>query len=233
MKEAKREGSREDYEKEWTMLTQLEEFGHRKHLIRLLTSFQHGDKYYLIFPFARSDLQKHFKSVDPQGKNQSKYVIWTLEQLQGLAEGLNHVHQNDGSKLQPNDMLGNPVWFGYHHDLKPENLLLFVQIDETLDEPLKGSEVEFGRIVMSDFGLGKFRTQIQGSATETIRGSEVYAAPEAGARSLKRIQARAYDIWSFGCIVLEFIVWLKGGPGGLHDFAINRFVTPQLQKKAH
>ncbi|KAF2503365.1 kinase-like protein [Lophium mytilinum] len=239
MKEAKREGSKEDYEKEWTMLTQLEEFGHQKHLIRLLTSFQHGDKYYLIFPFARSDLQKHFQLVDPREKNQSSHVIWTLEQLQGLAEGLNHVHQNTSSnKLQPNDLLGKPVWFGYHHDLKPENLLLFVQIDETLDEPLKGFEIDFGRIVMSDFGLGKFRTQLQGSATETIRGSEVYAAPEAGAKSLQRKQARAYDIWSFGCIVLEFIVWLKDGPQGLSKFADTRsgpidFHRPQVTTQGY
>ncbi|KAF2805160.1 kinase-like protein [Mytilinidion resinicola] len=238
MKEAKREGSKEDYEKEWTMLTQLEEFGHQKHLIRLLTAFQHGDKYYLIFPFARSDLQKHFQLVDPRGQNQSKYVIWTLEQLQGLAEGLNHIHQDVGNTLQPNDLLGKPVRFGYHHDLKPENLLLFVQMDETFDEPLKGLEVGFGRIVMSDFGLGKFRTQIQGSATETIRGSEVYAAPEAGARSLERKQARAYDIWSLGCIVLEFIVWLKEGSDGLETFACKRsgaidFHRPQITTQGY
>jgi serine/threonine protein kinase len=36
--------------------------------------------------------------------------------------------------------------------------------------------------------------------------------------------SRAYDIWSLGCVFLEFIIWLLDGPQGLEKFADDRLM---------
>jgi serine/threonine protein kinase len=206
-----------DFQQESSMLVQLAKLNHR-HLIRLLTAFQHGENYYALFPLAKCTLADCFANED-KTMNRS-YTIWMFSQLHGLAHGLNTIHENGGNALSPKQKK-----HGYHHDLKPANLLLFVKYQDDFE----GLEAEHGRLLISDFGLGKIRDQLEGTHTYSIRGTPTYAAPETrpgnGIGGGERpFQSRKYDIWSFGCIVLEIMVWLMEGPTGPKHFAMKRFV---------
>ncbi|OCK78536.1 kinase-like protein [Lepidopterella palustris CBS 459.81] len=220
----------EDFKKEYSMLVQIAELN-GSHIIKLLAAFQHGEEYFLLFPFAKCNLKDYFEENDPwKDANQPhrNFVIWIFGQLHGLAKGLKEIHeQSPENTLTASPRL--PLRTGYHHDLKPENLLVF----DELEHPLEDLEAVFGRILMSDFGLGKLRTEIDGSATNSIQGSPVYAAPEANSRNSAPKQARSYDIWSFGCIMLESLVWLRSGSSGQKEFAEQRSgpfddATPQV-----
>lgn len=56
-----------------------------------------------------------------------------------------------------------------------------------------------------------------------------YEPPEAAKENSK--WSRRYDTWSFGCITLEFIVWLVYGTRGLDDF--NKKIVDHLGHDCH
>jgi serine/threonine protein kinase len=121
-------------------------------------------------------------------------IDWALTQIQGLADGINKLH----------------AIHTRHGDIKPENILIF---------PTTGS---IGQLVIADVGLAKFHaeyTRKRFSPTTTIHGSRTYSPPEALDKNA--IYSRKYDVWSFGCVLLEFLVWLVLGKGG-HETFIKR-----------
>lgn len=94
--------------------------------------------------------------------------------------------------------------------------------DEKSEHPYTDLEAEYGRLQISDFGLGKFREVSTGSVSINIKGTPTYAAPES---TTQRTQSRPYDIWSFGCIVIETLTWLLEGRYGLKEFLEDRLVA--------
>ena len=109
---------------------------------------------------------------------------------------------------------------GYHHDLALSNLLVFKELDVIL----QGFEKIYGRIVLSDFGLGKVRRLQEGSKTTNPKGQPNYMAPEGHKHheGVDTYQNRKKDIWGFGCILLQIIVWLEGGTEALDMFELAR-----------
>jgi serine/threonine protein kinase len=76
-----------------------------------------------------------------------------------------------------------------------------------------------GRLVIADVGLAKFHAQYtrkRFSPTTTRHGSRTYSPPEALEKNA--IFSRKYDVWSFGCVLLEFLVWLVHGKKGHERF---------------
>lgn len=95
--------------------------------------------------------------------------------------------------------------FGRHGDLKPENILWF--------KP-DGVSDDRGTLKISDFGLTRFHRSADGQHREQ-RHTPTYRAPE---YDLNRgISTQAYDIWSLGCVFLEFITWYLHGIHGVDD----------------
>jgi serine/threonine protein kinase len=81
---------------------------------------------------------------------------------------------------------------------------------------------QLGILQLADFGVAKFRRLQSGSGTGTWRDTETYAAPESFTGSevpgtIRKI-SRPYDIWSFGCVLLEVLVWLVLGGDELLAF---------------
>jgi serine/threonine protein kinase len=96
-----------------------------------------------------------------------------------------------------------------HGDLKPENILRFYKPGELV-----------GTLRISDVGLAKrhsVATSFRDCASATKFATVAYEPPEAVIR-LDAPTSRLYDIWSFGCIMLEFVVWLLYGGEGLETF---------------
>lgn len=205
------------------MLVELNKLNN-KHLIKLLFAFTQDEKPGLIFPLAECSLDAYFRDTDPtkySKEKQARHTPWLFEQFSGLAHGLAQVHENNQARMS--ELSPNETTTGYHHDIKPSNILLFLE-HETGKHPFEGAELEFGRLQISDFGLGKFRTKLEGTGTQSIQGTVAYRAPECDPEEGSKMQNRMYDIWCIGCMLLELLVWLFEGPEGHKKFESSRLV---------
>ncbi len=96
---------------------------------------------------------------------------------------------------------------GYHHDLKPRNIL-----------------VSSGCFLLSDFGLSKLKVG-EDSRTQFKPPDNHYMAPECEDIQLDFVRGevtRASDVWSLACIFLEVLVFMIQGRSGLEEFRESR-----------
>ena len=93
---------------------------------------------------------------------------------------------------------------GYHHDIKPRNLLI------------RGAD-----FILADFGLSRLKPEDEPTQTNWKDSTYEYGAPECRDPHTFRpgIIGRALDIWSLGCVFLEFSIWLLHGPETIKKFA--------------
>lgn len=213
----------------------------RKHLVKLLTTFQHQGQYHLVFRWAEGgNLLDMWQTHAREPKLDHNRVCWFVEQCYGLAHGLDGIHQTQLSPREVDDIQGSPSPTsptkavpqtqylttsrelahdnvsedrdcGRHGDIKPENVLWFSQ-----DQNRFGH----GELKISDFGLTTFHSAVTTKVSPRgIAVTHTYMAPEYG---LNEDLSRPFDIWSLGCTFLEFITWMLLGAGGLEDFAKKR-----------
>ncbi|KAI9162754.1 Cyclin-dependent kinase E-1 [Paramyrothecium foliicola] len=105
------------------------------------------------------------------------------------------------------------VLLGRHGDLKPENILWF-----------RGNEGSAGTLKITDFGQADLHDWILNTHKRSqIADTMTYRAPEC---DLERNKSRqSSDIWSLGCVFLEFVAWMLGGSKLLNEFAESRLAT--------
>jgi len=218
-----------EFQKESTILRALGPKKH-PHLIKLLATYEMGNKYHLMFPYANANLRKYWED-HPAPTFDGDTVLWSLKQMTGIASGLQLIHDfrvtvplsvpgagigdirlGKGKDAVQLKVQKGEQWFGRHGDIKPENVLWFAQ-DHYSQNPHS-----MGVLQIADFGLGRFhgRDSRSGVNPETILSSPTYEPPEC---KLKLPVSRAYDIWSLGCIYLEFITWLLRGSAAIDGFA--------------
>ncbi|KAF4994555.1 hypothetical protein FDECE_13078 [Fusarium decemcellulare] len=98
-----------------------------------------------------------------------------------------------------------------HGDLKPDNILQF-----------KVPHSWMGTLKIADLGLAKqhaFATSRRADNTEQKYSTSHYEAPEVITNRNTRIpRSRRYDLWSMGCIIIEFSIWILYGFNGLQRF---------------
>ncbi|KAF2972464.1 hypothetical protein GQX73_g1098 [Xylaria multiplex] len=97
-----------------------------------------------------------------------------------------------------------------HGDLKPENILRFLN-SQTKDS---NSLCSIGNLKIADLGLAKrhvVATEYRAQKTSTMYGTALYEAPEAAQSLEKKARSRLYDVWSMGCIMFEFVLWMLHG----------------------
>jgi serine/threonine protein kinase len=99
--------------------------------------------------------------------------------------------------------------YGRHGDLKPENILWFPDADG-------------GTLKISDFGLADYSTINSKSylPKSRVATSMSYRPPECDIEG--GIVGPSYDIWTLGCLYLEFTTWLLGGWQLVKDFEMKR-----------
>lgn len=196
------------------------------HLIKLLATYKLGPNYHLLFPHADKNLRGFWDLVGIPFWNR-KTFLWFLSQISGIASGLNTIHSSRtpvGSENGPQEgflNVGNreeinrEEIFGRHGDIKPENILWLNQM-QVGDEG--------GSLQIADFGLGRFHRLGSRSMVnpQTISGSPSYSPPEI---ALNKPVSRAYDMWSLGCVFLEFVTWLVKGGSSNYTFASQRGAT--------
>jgi serine/threonine protein kinase len=180
----------------------------QEHIVRFITAFRrHSEEdeyHYLMFEWANGgNLRTLWESFARRNATPS-LVKAVVQQFLGLAEALRAAH------YLPNKS-------AYRHgDLKPENILWFRD----------GSEL--GKLKIGDWGEAKEHhevTELRPFNTSAAYGTRRYEAPEAETGLTVNLQSQApkrrsrlYDIWAFGCITMEFVVWLLYGGDGLKKF---------------
>jgi len=169
------------------------------HLVQIKKTYQLGDKFNILFPCARTNLFEYLRDTKwlaPQHVRISQNTLW--EQVLGITNALSKII-NFPDPDEPDNVI-----FGYHLDLKPQNIL----IDNS-----GPSHRDVFKI--TDFGQTRFVEQAF-AGTSRIHGAggtDIYAPPE----YLENEQDRAYDVWSLGIIVTEVLAYAIRGVDGLLD----------------
>ncbi|WAO87710.1 Protein kinase domain-containing protein [Fusarium falciforme] len=192
-----------------------------EHLIPLQLTFKHGKDYFLMFPWADGNL-KQFWSTRTANPEDPKQVCWFISQCSGIVSGLRRVHhittrkspktvtQDDVKEI----LLGAKEW-GRHGDIKPENILWFENYNSKQNH-----------LVISDFGLTQFnsahsRSKVQQGQIQGFSGT--YRPPDLHIEDQPISQN--YDVWSLGCVFLEFVSWFLLG----HDETVFTFGDARLR----
>ncbi|KAI1126446.1 hypothetical protein F5Y10DRAFT_293840 [Nemania abortiva] len=178
------------------------------HLIKAIAFIctDSGTEYSFVFPWAQHGNLWDFWVRQGGAPRDREYFVRVFRQLACLACAI-----DDLSNMRLR-----------HGDLKPENIVCF-QTDEGL--PAKdGKELDtMIRLVVIDVGLAKIhaqRTELR-SKTNTRVSTKRYAAPELETDPYKEL-SRRFDVWSMGCILLEFAIWLIYGTEKLLDFTTSK-----------
>jgi len=176
-----------------------------------------------MFPYANANLRTYWEER-PSPNFDKETVLWSLKQMTGIANALNRIHNfkvtiplnvpGAGEARVKEDVKlsvrrGEEL-FGRHGDIKPENILWFQDSRVTADKS--------GVLQIADFGLGRFHGRDSRSKVppDGILSSPTYEPPEC---KLGLPVSRAYDIWSLGCLYLEFITWLLKGSSEIDGFS--------------
>ncbi|KAF2687631.1 kinase-like protein [Lentithecium fluviatile CBS 122367] len=202
----------------WQEVNMLKRFSglFHEHLVTLLMTWRIQDRHYFLFPWAPCDLEAYWDkegnwSLDQRtGCVERKTMCWISKQILGITEALHRIHN-------PTHLNLVEAKFGRHGDLKPENILWY----ESPNDPK-------GILVIADFGLGSFnsaksRSNIPG---EAIPVTPNYRPPECDMEGGKI--SRSFDIWTFGCLLLELTCWAFGGKelrGEFEDERTTLYIT--------
>ncbi len=196
----KKEDAQDFVKAEHEMLNLLRDFKSR-HLIKAISFYKTPgqiENLHYVFPWAEQGSLRNLWAEKTASICGDNHTIWVFNQLLGLADAIQALHKKN-----------------YRHgDLKPENILCF---------KIPGSRIEDLTscvLVISDVGLSRIYDRLTQLRSQTkMPGGETkaYAAPETTIFP-KRPTSRRYDIWSLGCLYLEFIIWILYGYEELDRF---------------
>ncbi|KAI0809419.1 hypothetical protein GGR55DRAFT_679769 [Xylaria sp. FL0064] len=177
-------------------LKQISTFKH-PHLIAVKAIVRKGGKCYFMFPWGDGGNLREFFKENPRPRLDTGFMREIFLQLHGLADAVNAMHYfGDGE---------GPLRHGEgslrHGDLKPHNIVRF--LDKT----------KVGTLKIADMALAKYHeesTDLRDAGTEMRYGTRLYEPPEVMTMA-DAPRSRRYDIWSMGCIYLDFLIWLLYG----------------------
>jgi serine/threonine protein kinase len=188
------------FEREKGNLTRIQNLNNR-HLIKHIATCQRDSSYYVIFPLANGGSLLEYWQHENEIPRGPSLILWSLQQMLGLAEAIRALHH---------DLDGNIHC--RHGDLKPANILLFKEDGD-------------GLLVIADLGVSRIHEQptlLRRSGTTTMATTRSYEAPEVKSERDGQPRARTYDIWSLGCVFLEFAIWLLYDFNAVKNFEENR-----------
>lgn len=187
------------WEREVTALQAVDRYN-LSHVVGVKAMFTQSSIFHLVLPWAHGgnliDFWTRHDSYHDRRLVVAPCIRAILVQLVEISRSLAFLHN-----------------FSYRHgDLKPENILIFWANENVEDIP--------GTWMMADFGLAKEHVEATGKRNHMIAtsirgwGTISYKAPEVF-RNPNSPTSRLFDIWSMGCIILQFITWLVHGMVGV------------------
>ncbi|EXJ69219.1 CAMK/PKD protein kinase [Cladophialophora psammophila CBS 110553] len=189
------------YRNEVSCLQQLSKTFH-EHIMTSHASWRQGDRYFLLMTAADGNLSE-FLSTKESPNLSYRNIEWLLLQIRGLADALSVIH-NALSTIYGAATESEPRYTGFHHDIKPANILVFSKDAEQLT------------LKISDFGMARFGPCLNTEGLEsesyfTRRSPDINAAYGAPETYQSGQLSRSYDIWSLGCVFTDVLVWFLGG----------------------
>jgi len=125
-----------------------------------------------------------------------------VKQIQGIANALVKLHDFKGGSYR-------------HGDIKPENIL------RVRTKSVLPPELDVGVLKIADLGLAKHHnvgTEFRLAQTSMKYTTYKYEPPEASPGiSTTPGRSKRQDIWSIGCVTLEFVIWLLYGADALTE----------------
>ncbi|KAI1145055.1 kinase-like domain-containing protein [Nemania diffusa] len=200
------------------------------HLIQLLATYQYGEDYYLLFPWADGGNLYDFFQSHPRADfpaRDPKLAKWLASQLLGLADALFSIHNWELDPAAANMSSFNSdelrKKYGAHGDLKPENILWFGKKDSN------NESFSLGTFQISDFGLTSFHGLESRQKFKPSGMSATYRAPEF---DLTGRVSQQYDMWSLGCVLAELVTWYLLGGDAVTQFRSERLedTTPGMKE---
>lgn len=167
-------------------------------VIRLLGSYTHQGNHFFLFPCIDMDLKRFFTTEDRFGNFRWDLTFYSA--LRGLSSALLSAHS---LRLKQEVHGIDFEAIGYHHDIRPANILV--------------SQTTF---ILADFGLGNLKPTEAESQTPFKPGVGDYLAPESDDED--QHFTRAVDVWAFGCLVADIITYMAKGPLGIIQFSDKR-----------
>ena len=194
----------------------LQEF--KFHLTELYWAFRRENTHYMIFPWAEGGSLGDFWQKDPKTFTATELNQWMEKNIIGLLGAICLLHE-----------------IGFSHgDLKPDNILVFSDAEKPEERDYSyyfswaeddGTSTvllprELGILKITDFGTARENwnaTMARTRDANALTGAQRYAPPEFDRNELEHNspRSRLYDIWSMGCVLLEFITWACYGRNGV------------------
>ena len=193
LKTTKTEAARRDYDREKECLELLRLLRH-PNVLELLASYTYRGEYNFLFPRLNMDLEQFLALEDSFGDfKQNLTYIRAIEGLSSALESIHNLH------LNPTDDNVDISRIGYHHDLRPRNIL-----------------VTSYTFLLADFGLSRFKVANANSRTKWRENMGDYIAPECMNQDFEpQDVGRAIDIWAFGGIIIDVAWYCEQGPKGV------------------
>ena len=196
-------GNTKEFDKEVKCLRLLNQLRH-PNIIPLWGCYTYRGEQNFIFPYLDMDLGRFMLTETRHKDFQWDFTFYSA--LAGLASALSKTHH---LLLNQVDHGVDFHAIGYHHDLRPPNVL-----------------VRADMFVLADFGLGTLKGAEELSHTpyKSINGD--YIAPECtDMQEIPQTVNRAIDVWAFGCLMAEVITYMLKGARGVEEFRRKR-LTP-------
>ena len=198
--------SRDAFEREIKNLNMIRALKSR-HIIKHIVTCERNSSYYVVFPWASGGSLLDLWRPENDTARTPELVLWCLRQMLGLSDALRALHQDLEGGIHCR-----------HGDLKPDNILLFEEGEDRF-------------LVIADLGVSRIHeqpTELRQGGTTTKATTFSYQAPEASDEGNQdKPRHRTYDIWSLGCIFLEFVIWLLYDLKAVRNFGDHRQRRPQ------
>jgi serine/threonine protein kinase len=195
----------EEFQREVRALQRFNGFSNQ-HMVTLLMTWTMDGQYNMLFPLAECDLDEYWQNNKCPHLD-TDFVMWMSKQIVGIADALKHIHDPPFEPTST-DRLQLPAdyKFGTHGDVKPENILLYPSPTDSR-----------GVLVVADLGLARLNSAMSKTQTNSrTPGTPRYKPPECSI--LGALVKRNYDIWTFGCLLLEWVCWAFEGDDARGEF---------------
>lgn len=181
-------------------------------VIQFYGSFKHCGAYSLILEYAdKGTLEQYFQTTERPSNGPDIRKFW--KSILQLTKALSRIHEVEAADP------GDPeIFYGWHQDVKPENILVST----------RGDQLEFEcEFKLADLGLSHFKIAGDDAEDRDSRGTRTYGAPECYRSNAFQAKSRLkvtqkVDIWSLGCLLSEAAVWLVRGKTGLDNYRRER-----------
>ncbi|GAP91823.1 putative protein kinase-like [Rosellinia necatrix] len=198
-------GEKTEFDLEVQALSRFRDDGD-PHLVKLLATYYDGKHYHLIFHWANGNLKDLWR-WNPNPPKSYDTSLWILEQSLMMSNALRKLHHGDFKTRAGQELEEQPLK-GRQGDIKPENILWFPR-----DADSKGN------LAFADFGLTKYHnpeTVLRQYKGKELAATPTYRPPE---YDLGAYISPSWDIWTLGCVYLEFLIWYLQGWEAVDEFS--------------